>query len=393
MTLSLIMKKKFIVRSLWVVIVILFVVSSCKQKDNHDDRHEDPYVLEIDSSLAVLLKPTNQEVVSSIPTVRSESGVALFSVEIPGRINYDSRNQVNLASRVSGRIERLYVKYNYQPIKKGKLIMEIYSPDLAAAQRELLLIAASDEGGDLLQRAKQRLLLLGMSSAQIDNVIKTGKVNYSVPVFSNSSGYLVEKTAISNVSNVMNSNGNSEGLSTNTSDILLREGQYVNAGQSLFSIYKSGSLLAEFSIQPQFAKYVKAGTSLLIQLKDSENVIKDKIGLIEPAFKNRESFSMARVYLKSSILHPGQLVKAHVPIMINEGWWLPKEAVWQSGVKSIVFKKENSVFVPENVRTGITINGRVQIMEDISSWEIASNAYYLVDSESFIRPQNIKEQE
>jgi hypothetical protein len=58
-----------------------------------------------------------------------------------------------------------------------------------------------------------------------------------------------------------------------------------------------------------------------------------------------------------------------------------------------VFKKENGVFVPKNIKTGITMNGRVQIMEDLSSWEIASNAYYLVDSESFIRPQPKKETE
>lgn len=392
MTLSLIMKKKSIVRSLWIICLVFFAVSICKQKVDHGDSHEDPYVLEIDSSLAVLLKPTNREVISSIPTVRAESGAALFSVEVPGQITYDSRNQTDLATRVSGRIERLYVKYNYQPIKKGQLIMEIYSPDLAAAQRELLLISASDGKGDLLQRAKQRLLLLGMSVAQIEKVMNTGKVNYSIPVFSNASGFILEKSVSSNSNSLIN-NVNTDDMSMNTSDVLLREGQYVNAGQALFSIYKTGSLLAEFSIQPHLSKYVKTGTSLLIQLKDSENMIKEKIGLIEPSIKNGESFSLARVYLKNTSLYPGQLVKAHIPILIDEGWWLPKESVWQSGINSIVFKKENGVFVPKTINTGITMNGRVQIMEDISGWEMASNAYYLVDSESFIRPQLINETE
>jgi hypothetical protein len=386
------MKKKSIVRSLWIIILVLFAVSSCKQKVDHGDSHEDPYVLEIDSNLAVLLKPTNREVISSVPIVRAESGTALFSIEVPGQITYDSRNQTDLAARVSGRIERLYVKYNYQPVKKGQLMMEIYSPDLAAAQRQLLLISASDGKGDLLQRAKQRLLLLGMSAAQIDKVIKTGKVNYSIPVFSNASGFIIEKSVSSSNNSLININ-NRDDMSMNTSDVLLREGQYVNAGQALFSIYKTGSLLAEFSIQPHLSKYVKVGTNLLIQLKDSENMIKDKIGLIEPTLKNGESFSLARVYLKDTSLHPGQLVKAHIPIMIDEGWWLPKESVWQSGINSIVFKKENGVFVPKTVKTGFTMNGRVQIMEDINGWEIASNAYYLVDSESFIRPQHIKETE
>src|SRR5690554_6398053 len=252
MSLSLIMKKKSIVRSFWVIALILFAFG-CKQKVDHGDSHEDPYVLEIDSSLAVLLKPTNREVISSIPTVRADSGPVLLSVEVPGKITYDARNQTDLASRVSGRIERLHIKYNYQPIKKGQLIMEIYSPDLAAAQRELLLISASDDKGDLLQRAKQRLILLGMSAAQIEKIIKTGEVNYRIPVYSNASGFIIEKSVSSN-SNILIGNNISDGMSMTTSNILLREGQYVNAGQALFSINRTGSLLAEFSIQPHLSK-------------------------------------------------------------------------------------------------------------------------------------------
>ena len=387
MNLSLIMRKNFIVRPLLGLAILLFVVSSCKQEANHEDDHGDPYALEIDSSLAVLLKPTNQEVVSTLPTLRPERGAQLFSVELSGRIDYDTRNQSSIASRVSGRIERIYVKYNYQPIQKGALIMEIYSPDLAAAQREVLMLAASEPSGELLQKAKQRLFLLGMSTAQIDKLIRTKEVSYKIPVYSNASGYLIERLATNVQSPSMNE---TESLMEN-SPLLLREGQYVNAGQSLFTIYKTGDLLAEFSIPPTLANAVKAGTSLLIQSKNTDKVIKGKIGLIEPVLKNGEYFSAARVYLSNTDFRPGQLIKANVPVFIKEGWWVSKKAVWQSGIESIVFKKENGVFVPKNVKTGVMLDGKIQLLDDISDWEIASNAYYLVDSESFIRPQNTKE--
>lgn len=389
MNLSLIMRKSFIVRSLCLLGMFLFVVSSCKQEAIHEDNHGDLYALEIDSSLAVLLKPTNQEVVSTLPTVKPERGAQLFSVELPGRINYDARNQSSIASRVSGRIERIYVKYNYQPIQKGALIMEIYSPDLAAAQRELLMVATTDPGGELLQKAKQRLSLLGMSAAQIDKLIRTKEVNYRIPVYSNASGYLIEKLA----TNVQNPSMNETELLMSNSPVLLREGQYVNAGQSLFTVYKSGELLAEFSIPPSLANAVKVGTSLLIQSEDTDKVFKGKIGLIEPVQRNGEYFSSARAYLSNTDFRPGQLVKANVPVFLKEGWWVPKNAVWQSGIESIVFKKENGVFVPKNVKIGVMLDGKIQLLVDISDWEVASNAYYLVDSESFIRPQNTKEQD
>lgn len=372
------MKKSYIVKSLGIMALFLVVLSACKQK-NKDDVHVDKGVLEIDNELRALLKPTNQEVVSTIPTIKAQGGMQLVSVEIPGRISYDARNQTSIASKVSGRIERLYVKYNYQPISKGDLIMEIYSPDLAAAQRDLLLLANESGQERLLANAKQRLLLLGMASSQIDRVIKTGKVNYRVPIYSNASGYILEKDLIG-AQDAMNE----------SKPILLREGQYVTTGQSLFSVYRKGDLIAEFSLESDLLPYIKKGTGLLIQQKGSDDVFKETIGLIEPTFKEGESFSMARVYVNNSKLHPGQLVKAHVPILIKEGWWLPKDAVWKSGIESIVFKKEGTVFIPKTVKTGVVIDGKVQILEDISSWDLASKAYYLVDSESFIRPQNTK---
>jgi len=374
------MRKNYINKYVWVIALVFVVLTACKQ-EKKNQMHEDPYALEIDSGLAVLLKPTNQEIVSTIPTVKAQSGIQLFSVEVPGHINYDSRNETSIASRVSGRIERLYIKYNYQPISKGDLIMEIYSPDLVAAQRELLLISKSRDDEKMLMRAKQRLSLLGMSSTQIERIIRSGEVNYRVPVYSNASGYILEK----NISSLTN---NSMVDDRGASPVLLREGQYVNAGQSLFSIYRKDDLIAEFSLEPELLPHVKKGTSLLIQLRTSKEVFREKIGLIEPRLKAGEDFVSARVYLNSPTLLPGQMVNAHIPVMINNGWWLPKEAVWKSGIESIVFKKEKNVFVPKVVKTGITIDGKIQVVEDITSWEIASKAFYLVDSESFIRPQN-----
>ena len=385
MSLLSIMRKNFIVRLLGGLAILFFLVG-CKQEAIHEDGHEDPYALEIDSSLAVLLKPTNQEVVATLPTLKAEQGAHLFSVDLAGKIGYDARNQSSIASRVSGRIERIYVKYNYQPVQKGALIMEIYSPDLAAAQRELLMVAASGSASELLQKVKQRLSLLGMSASQIDKLIRTKEVNYRIPVYSNASGYLIEKLA----TNAQNPSMDEAESVMNNSPVLLREGQYVNAGQSLFTIYKSGDLLAEFSIPPSLTNAVKEGTSLLIQSEDMDKVFKEKIKLIEPVLKNGEYFSLARVYLSNTDFRPGQLIKANVPVFIKEGWWVPKKAVWQSGIESIVFKKENGVFIPKNVKTGAVLEGKIQLLDDISDWEIASNAYYLVDSESFIRPPSNK---
>jgi len=130
-----------------------------------------------------------------MPVIQAKKGSRLFVQEVQGRREYDTRNQLALASRVSGRIEKLYVKVNYQPVKKGQLIMEIYSPDLAAAQRELLLIQQHGDAEGMLEPAKRRLLLLGMEMGQINKVLGTGQVAYRIPVYSNAEGFILEQSA------------------------------------------------------------------------------------------------------------------------------------------------------------------------------------------------------
>jgi hypothetical protein len=47
------------------------------------------------------------------------------------------------------------------------------------------------------------------------------------------------------------------------------------------------------------------------------------------------------------------------------------------------------VFIPYTVPTGVFANDYVQVLNDISLWEIAANAPFLVDSESFIKAKRI----
>lgn len=365
----------------------------------------------IDSGIVSLAKPVNAQVVATIPVISPESGTRIFSVEVKGTITYDTRNQTSIASRVSGRIEKLYIKYNYQPIRQGQLIMEIYSPDLAAAQRELLFIARTGDDDNMLSKAKLRLLLLGMQPAQIEQVLKTGKILYRVPVYSSVGGYILEKQVAATIANSSPaSSGNTAagndgmdnmgGSSTTTSagsstsvtsatPVLLREGQYVNAGQSLFTIYRTGNLVAEFAFKPEMAAQVKIGQKLVFRTNTAtEEVYTGSIGLIQPVVRNGENFTLARVYINDNKLLPGQLVTANIPVVYNKGWWLPKKAVWQSGSKAIVFKKQGDVFVPMQVETGIEAEGMVLVITSIGDWKVANNAAFLVDSESFIKTTN-----
>lgn len=401
------MRKNYIAKAAMLLIGVVVLISSCGKKKAVHGMHDDPAEVKIDSNLSHLLKPSNEQVVSTLPLIRAEYGSRIFTEEAQGIINYDTRNQSSVASRIGGRIERLLIKYNYQPVSKGQLIMEIYSPDLAAAQQELLFLKRSETDQSLLERAKQRLMLLGMSTTAINQVLRTGKINYRIPVYSNANGYILEKSAAVAASPVPaaapSSGGGGDGMSGMgdgaaaasgpatasapvNSPVMLREGQYVTAGQSLFTIYNASQLVAEFSLKPALAALTKRGDRFAFyKTADKTSIQNASIGMIQPVFKNGENFTIARVYLNKPSFRVGELLTARIPVLLQPSWWLPEKAAVALGSKTIVFKKEGNVVVPKIVKSGFTIAGMIQIKEDISQWELSANGAYLVDSESFIK--------
>lgn len=377
---------------------------ACSSKKNDADQHSGHRDAPIDTVIQHLTSPTNQQIVNRTPTITAKKGIRVFPVKITGKISYDSRNNTSLSSRVTGRIERLWIKYNFQPIHKGQLLFEIYSPELVTAQRELLMLQRSKQD-QLIPSAVQKLQYLGMHSAQIQQVLKSNTVLYRIPVYSPASGYILEK-ALSNQgatfagSSPLNSaDGGMDAMglggdqpttssTTNvksTQPLLLREGQYVNAGQSLFSIYTNTELLAEFALPPHLASQIQRGKKVLFQgIDDPTKSYQGQIGLIQPTFNASENFSLARVYLKGKPLPVGQLLNGTLAMTIKDGFWLPKEAVLVLGNKNVLFRKDAHAFRPIAVQTGFSTTSEIQVLTDIATWQIAKNASYLVDSEDFI---------
>ncbi len=361
----------------------------------------------IDSNIAHLVRPVNEQVVSTIPVLVPAKTKRLFTVSVQGVVTYDTRQTTSLASRVGGRIEKLYITYNYQPVQKGQLIMKIYSPELMAAQRELILLTRTNAEDGLLQSAKQRLYLLGLNEAIVKEIIQTGNPMYSIPVYANATGYILEKQAGAAVTapasqpqaasagggdqmNAMGGGAPAASAGTTAAPVntalTLREGQYVTAGQLIFTIYNNQALVAEFAFNPSLAATVSMGKQLLYyRSSDHKTTYLGNVGLIRPVFSTGQNFTLARVYQVAKELKVGQQLTAEMAISSGTHYWLPQEAVLDLGNhKTILFRKEGKLFTPVPVKTGIKADGYIEILDEIGRWQVASNAYYLVDSEGFI---------
>lgn len=367
-----------------------------------------------------LIKPTNSSVISTIETIRPERKTLPVNITAAGVISYDTRKTYSVPVRFGGRIEKLYLKYNLQPVRKGQVIMEIYSPELITAQRELLYVVNEHkEHSEIIEAAKQKLQLLGLTNEQIERIIKTGKETFALPVFSPYSGYIMEVAASFPESGTSNSapsssmgsggmnkkaggamSGGSPSSSSmsaaNTSSILggqfsIREGMYVATGQSLFKVVDGTRLWAEVYFPAKEGAQIKKGEPIELHVKGSQDAIQAKVDFIQPFFSEGKQFLQVRSYINTNAteIRVGQLLTAHVAQAHDQALWVPKKAILDLGVQQIVFVKEKTTYTPFKVETGLEADGWVEITEGLTeSVEIAANAQYMIDSESFIKVIN-----
>ena len=362
--------------------------------------------VKITDDLERLIKSPNEIVVADIKTLKGEYKAIPVSIDAQGVVTYDTRNIFTISSRVSGRLEKVYLKYAFQSVTKGEKIAEIYSPKLLTAQRELLFLLQNDaENKTLIDAAKNKLELLGMTTTQINNLITRKESTQTFSIYSPYSGYLITEQGAPTTSVSMSSAANttSDGMSggmgsspslanpgTSSSaepgNSIIREGNYVTAGQPLFSVVNTNALRIELDVPASLAASIERGDKLFLDY-GNESSEEATIDFVQPYFNEGQDFVKLRVITnETKTLRIGQLVTAKIQLPTNESLWVPREAVLDLGTDKVVFVKDRRILKPKKVVTGISSQGMIQITSGLASAdEIAANAQYLIDSESFIK--------
>ncbi len=349
----------------------------------------------VGDSLDFLLKPTYEYVLGSVKTVRPLQKSLTTALEVPGYLAYDARKVNVVSARFGGRIERLYVKYPYQPVRKGQRILDIYSPEIATAQQELIFLLESDAANSaMIENARRRLSLLGLTAEQIRSVEKSRNPNLSLPIFSPYAGLVFEKPMP-----VPSPNTAEDGMGADASavpatlpagsgELSLREGMYLQKGQRLFSVQSLSTVWAVLEFYPSDVSAVKIGQSVSIQIEPFDTPFLGKINYVEPQFGSGRKSVRARVYLDNpgNRLKPGALLQATVRANARSGIWIPVTAVLDLGSQKVVFVKKDGGFKTTTIQAGIRSGDWLELLSGISEEdEVAENAQFLMDSESFVK--------
>lgn len=340
--------------------------------------------------LESLLKPTNEFVVSSVPVTTIQKREEQIEIEALGNIAYDTRQVGSISARVTGRIEKLYVKYRFQKITKGQHILDIYSPELLTAQQNLLFLFKNDaDNKAMVQAAKEKLLLLGMSNEQLAQVITKGQPLLTIAVYSNYSGHIHE--AVKGAAMDAERSGMKD-ISLLTEELPLKEGMYIQKGQSIFTVYNPGRVWALLNIYGDNQSLVKTGNAVRVVPETAPTKdFRASIDIIEPFYQRNSKTLTARVYFDNSNLNIpiGSQVRATIFGNTKDAYWLPKEAVLSLGIDKVVFEKSDGGFKAVKVNTGITHQKHIQVLNGLTANDsVAVNAQYLMDSESFIKVKN-----
>lgn len=287
------------------------------------------------------------------------------AIKLSGKIVENEESNAVQVSYFSGRIERLNVSFTGEEIRKGQLLATIYSPELYAAQQELITAASLKESQPALYKAvRNKLKLWKLSENQINKIETSGKVLDNFPVYATVSGTVSEK--------------------------LVEQGDYIKQGQPLLKIAKLNTVWANFDVYENQIDLFKKGQEVAITTNAYPNKeFKGKVSFIDPVLDTRTRTVKLRVVLNNTKdeLKPGMFVEGKIEGISSSKEQLlsiPSTAVLWTGERSVVYLKSNPdepVFEMREVKLGNTIGDNYEVLNGLKNGdEIVTNGTFTVDA-------------
>lgn len=352
--------------------------------------------------------PANQTVISKQATVLVGDSSTQFEIKGNGYVTFDLRRNRKIPARIGGRIERLYVKYNYQFVRKGEKIMELYSPELNTYVSEYLFIKRKSKDPDLMDKARQKLSLLGLSMDQIRKIDQSGSAPFTLTIYSPFEGYVLfsplaagSSMSTKDAGNEMGSgmNNPTTGSASNTPgtslpDNSIREGMYVSKDQTVFWINDFREVWGIVAFSHQNEKILKPGLEVVVRSElFPGQTFRSVVPMVEPVYTSGQKFTQVRLYLSNSTrtLKHNSLITATASVN-SQAITVPASSVYYLGNTAIVWvqkavtKQGSNVFQARAVKIGNRNNQNIEVLKGLNRGEfIAKDAGYLADSETIVQ--------
>ncbi|MFD2552248.1 efflux RND transporter periplasmic adaptor subunit [Bizionia sediminis] len=287
------------------------------------------------------------------------------TVKLSGKIAENEAANAVQISYFSGRIERLNISFTGEAVRKGQLLATIFSPELYAAQQELITAASLKQSQPALYKAvRNKLKLWKLSDSQINQIEESGKITENLPIYATVSGTVTEK--------------------------LVEEGDYVKQGQALLKLANLNTVWANFDVYENQIDLFKKGQEVLVTTNAYANkVFTGTVDFIEPVLNANTRTVTLRVVLNNNenIFKPGMFVTGSIERNLgshDELITIPASAVLWTGARSVVYLKTNPnepVFEMREIVLGNQIGQNYQVLDGLYVGnEIVTNGTFTVDA-------------
>jgi RND family efflux transporter MFP subunit len=299
------------------------------------------------------------------------------SVRTVGTVATDETRIRHVHTKTAGWVEKLFVNFTGQVVRKGEPILSIYSQQLLASQHEFLRaretaarFTASElqevrrGGEELLQAAEQRLRLFDVPEGFIAELKRTGQPQRAVTLLAPVSGFVTTKDVF--------------------------EGQQIEPGMELFTVTDLSRVWIEADFYEYEARSLHVGQEAEVTLPyDLGTRLTGSIAYVYPTLDTetrtvrvRFEFGNPRVALK-----PGMFANVELPLEATDGIVIPDSAVIDTGERQVVFVSlGGGRFEPREVKLGVRSSGKAQVLSGIAAGDqVVTRANFLLDSESQLR--------
>jgi len=299
------------------------------------------------------------------------------TIRTTANIAYDETKLYTVSTKIMGYIEKLYVDYTGQVVRKGQPLLSIYSPDLVSTQEEYLQAmkyrneisgsgsAISKQGAEqLVQSAKRRLLYWDISEKEIQALEKRGTPEKTMTIYSPANGIVTDKMVIN--------------------------GQNIMPGMALYKIADLSTVWGMAQIYQYEFPWIKLGDKVDLQLSYIPGkTFQGRITYIYPYLDPESKTVEVRIEIHNTSSYefkPGMFADATIKSPLTlETVAVPNQAIIHTGTRDVaIIALGNGYFKPVNVTLGARgDSGYVQILNGISEGEdVVTSSQFLIDSES-----------
>ena len=286
-------------------------------------------------------------------------------IQTVGRIDYDETRLAHVHPRAEGWMEKLNLRVEGDPVKKGQVLGEMYSPEILNAQVDFLIALNQSAGKVRMQKARNQLRLLGVPEGTISLIQKRGESLNTVPLISPSSGVVTK--------------------------LGMREGMFVKPDMEIVTIADLGKIWVLVDVYEHQMDWLSVGQSTEIRVPAYPGRMwEGTVQYIYPELDPRSRTLKVRLAFDN----PDGLLKANMfaEVVIYGGpkrevLAVPSDAVIETGRRSsVVLALGQGRFRPVDVETGMASNGMVEILNGLKAGdEVVISGQFLIDSESSLQ--------